>query len=1089
MTAYRKRTAPFPELPPSSRESMEADGKAKKASAYAKRNSHSIAAPLEPDDDSDFGAFTKDLKEKKPKRKSLKGRRKKNEPEADSDDSVQPRKRQTRDSMESDDESDKPAKKKRKTRKAVARTKRPRAQLEDCPLLEFFKNMDVASDSSEAEMEEEPSYDPEDSDDDDSEVDDPPAVNRSVASTSAPKGGTGETTDDDSSADEAPVPKRKTPPRKPVLDPDATGSDSGEEPPRKPISRPAPSKPASKANAKPAPLDSDTDPDSECELFIRPIPKEEKPRPGFPIPAGQKPIDPLVLDAARGIRVPAPINTYLREYQRDGVKFFWERYDQDRGGLLGDDMGKTIQVISFLSAIMKKTGTKKDRNRRRKHVAELQQGNDDWKTNLPPANATWPTCLIMAPATVVMNWEREFTTWGYFEVGVYTGKKEERETVLKDFMLGRLDVVLTTLDLGRREIEKLHALAWSCVFVDEVHIVKNPRSKTSVAYDMFLCDRRFGLTGTAIQNSYDELWTVLDWTNPGRLGDRAQWRSFVSTPLRHGQSASATDNQRYKAVTVSNILHKDILPRFFLRRTKAIIAHQLPKKTDQIVFCPLTPAQISVYKKVLAMPEVQAIIHRNDLCPCGSGEKQKDCCIGFDSANIFKFLHVLIKLSNHLGLILPSPKDTPDQLVRNRQLAAMAFPNGSAPSYTMAIIDKGYCGKWTVLLGLLREWRKEDLTNKVLIFTKSVKLLEMMAHQLKIASYGYLQLDGHTKQSERMAIIDQFHEDPDVFVFLISTMAGGTGLNLTGANKVVIFDPNWNPAHDLQAMDRAFRFGQTRDVYVYRLLGAGSVEELIYARQVYKQQQMAIGYDNSIQTRYFEGVQGDKDKQGELFGLQNIFKLHEGGLSTKTAIEKAHLAELDWALGSLDAPATAPKGGKKGRKSEYAGDDDFNNLDGLNALLFDDALPPMVPKVEGGESGAAVRGMYTHENPDLLKSSKIEQDRTKIIVKKQKKAKRTRAEDVQPAKAWPPPRVRKKNRVTAPTFEHRVKALIGVGSIQSASEITDFAAAFRNWTDEEQAFLMHALDNYRPPSEDEGGEDEDDGMEVEMEPEDEDMED
>ena len=115
-------------------------------------------------------------------------------------------------------------------------------------------------------------------------------------------------------------------------------------------------------------------------------------------------------------------------------------------------------------------------------------------------------------------------------------------------------------------------------------------------------------------------------------------------------------------------------------------------------------------------------------------------------------------------------------------------------------------------------------------------------------------------------MIDKFNRDPEVYLFLISTLAGGTGLNLTGANKVVIFgkhafillfvpltfsdlDPNWNPAHDLQAMDRAFRFGQTRDVSVYRLLGAGSVEELIYARQIYKQQQMAIGYEASVQTR------------------------------------------------------------------------------------------------------------------------------------------------------------------------------------------------------------------------------------------------
>lgn len=136
-----------------------------------------------------------------------------------------------------------------------------------------------------------------------------------------------------------------------------------------------------------------------------------------------------------------------------------------------------------------------------------------------------------------------------------------------------------------------------------------------------------------------------------------------------------------------------------------------------------------------------------------------------------------------------------------------------------------------------------------------------------------------------MGLIDDFHANPDIFVFLISTLAGGTGLNLTGANKVVIFDPNWNPAHDLQAMDRAFRIGQTRNVDVFRLLGAGSLEELIYACQIYKQQKMAIAYKGAIQTPYFEGVRGKTiQKYGELFGIKNIFRLQEDTLLTKMAV-------------------------------------------------------------------------------------------------------------------------------------------------------------------------------------------------------------
>ncbi|KAJ6542692.1 P-loop containing nucleoside triphosphate hydrolase protein [Mycena capillaripes] len=1014
---------------------MQADGKQKKGSVYSKRNSNSIAVPIEIDPDSDFneGPIPIEVK-KKTKRKSAK--------------------RQERDSMDDSDVSEKPRKKKRKTKEPARKAKR--SDNPGNPLLEFFTKIDIYSDSSEEEpepMEDEPSYDAEDDASEAEEGNDQVAVNKFAAYAhrkappSPPAVGTGETTDDDSD-NEILVPVALKPPRRIS---NSQPADSETEPDSSseygfPVSSSLPSKskptpknePVSSLPSKPKPTpkhdpDSDpdkTDSDEDFEVLppckVAPVvntnataeatrQKELKPRPGFPLGADQSPLGPMVLDAKQGIQVPATINTYLRDYQREGVKFFWERYNEGCGALLGDDMGlgKTIQVISFLSAIMKKEGIKTDRNRRRNRVAALQE-RKAWKKNgtLPLADAKWPTCLIIAPSTVVMNWEREFKTWGYFEVGKYVGTPEERKVVLADFKKGRLDVVLTSLDLARRDISLLDDLPWSCVFVDEVHTVKNPKSKTSVAYNEFECVRRFGLTGTAIQNSYDELWTILDWTNPGKLGNTSQWRHFVSNPLKNGQSATATDEQRRRATVVSEQLHKNLLPRFFLRRTKDIIAHQLPQKSDEVVFCPLTDSQIRVYKNILAMDEVQAVLNRDELCECGSGHQQKHCCVPFDSATIFKFMSVLIKLSNHLGLILPSPNDTHEQMIRNRELAAIAFPRGNAPTLDMAILDpkKRYCGKWKVLLGLLQEW-KQDPTNKVLIFTKSVKLLDMMVHQLQAESYRFLRLDGNTKHSDRMPMIDEFHRDPNIFVFLISTMAGGTGLNLTGANKVVIFDPSWNPAHDLQAMDRAFRFGQTRDVSVFRLLGAGSVEELIYARQVYKQQQMKIGYENSIQTRYFAGVQGDKSKQGELFGLKNIFKLHEGGLSTKTAIEKAHLAELDWALGSMDAPK--PKSKRKSdidiAEVETKLDKEYNELKGLGALLFDDTP---IPVSQNADKTAVVRGMYTHKNPDLLVASKIEQERTKDIVQKarRKPKKSDVTSDGSPAKQWPPVRVHRKNK-------------------------------------------------------------------------------
>ncbi|THG99115.1 hypothetical protein EW026_g3177 [Hermanssonia centrifuga] len=510
---------------------------------------------------------------------------------------------------------------------------------------------------------------------------------------------------------------------------------------------------------------------------------------------------------------------------------------------------------------------------------------------------------------------------------------------------------------------------------------------------------------------------------------------------------------------VARILKEKLLPKYFLRRTKSLIKDQLPNKYDQVVFCPLTKMQIKAYKQILETEAVYNMIHKDEKCDCGSKETF--------------YMSTLIKISNHLALILPSPSDTPDQTMRNRELCEQAFPNGNAPRYGPAMLRPEYCGKWLVLEALLKEWRK-DRTNKVLIFTKSVKLLEMLEYHLNAESLGFVKLDGSTKQAARMPIIDEFHEDPDKFVFLISTLAGGTGLNLTGANKVVIFDPNWNPAHDLQAMDRAYRYGQTRDVEVFRLLGAGSLEELIYARQVYKQQQMAVGYNASLQTRYFEGVQGDKAKQGELFGVRNIFRLHEDALATKQTIERANMLDLDWALANMDA--------KKGRhvktggaewvyEAEAKGKKDYGDLRGLGALLFDDEVAPKVERESDIQKTLNDIGVnYTHRNEDLIVENVIEGQRIKAMIK-EKRMKTTKTEkktgkvegkkDKSPEPQWPPKR---KHHKPPPGPQEKLavrrEALIELGMISGPADLSTFAQELTSGrkSKEEQAEILARLD-------------------------------
>ncbi|EIN05836.1 hypothetical protein PUNSTDRAFT_145742 [Punctularia strigosozonata HHB-11173 SS5] len=703
-----------------------------------------------------------------------------------------------------------------------------------------------------------------------------------------------------------------------------------------------------------------TESESESESLI--IQSADSTRPAFHRTREQPLLGPLVLDAKRHISVPRYINTFLRDYQREGIRFLWTQYSQGLGALLGDDMGlgKTVQIISFLSAIMRKSGDIRDLDRRRRYVSHLQD-SEDWqkRKKLPPANVKWPTCLIIAPSTVVYNWEREFETWGFFEVGVYTGKPSDRKDVLRDFKMGRLDVVITSFDLARQDISLLDDLAWSVVIVDEVHTLKNPRSKTAHAYNQFKCQQRIGLTGTAIQNNYGELHTILDWTNPGRVGTPAQWQFYVTGPLTRGQSKACSEEERARA----NHLERQTASKIFQA--------QLPKKIDKVVFCPLTRKQILVYKRILAVPAVQDMLMKDDLCECGSRAKRKDCCKPWDKKILFQYMSALLKASNHLSLLLPGPGDTAEQATR------VAF-GPSPPTYGESMFVPDFCGKWLILESLLAEWR-EDPTIKVLIFTKSVKLLEILDYHLGRQHSQFVRLDGSTPQHDRMPLIDRFNNDPEIRIFLISTLAGGTGLNLTAANKVVIFDPNWNPAHDLQAMDRAYRFGQTRDVYVYRLLGAGSLEELIYARQLYKQQQMRIGYEASIQTRYFEGIQGDPTRKGELFGIKNIFTLHEDTLATKKAIEDAHLSSFDWAL----AHAEAKKRGKDAwvYDAEKEGTKQEPEMNGLGALLFDDSVKAREAHEVTEKALKAAGIQYAHANEDLLKTNPFEQQRAALATK------------------------------------------------------------------------------------------------------------
>ncbi|XP_048383438.1 DNA excision repair protein ERCC-6-like 2 isoform X1 [Stegostoma tigrinum] len=590
------------------------------------------------------------------------------------------------------------------------------------------------------------------------------------------------------------------------------------------------------------------------------------------------------------IRVPYTINRYLRDYQRDGVKFIFRHYLCGRGCILGDDMGlgKTVQVISFLAAVLHKTGTREDiENNMPKFVLKTMRKESKRYDD--------KIFLIVTPLSVLYNWKNELETWGYFRVYILHGNQKDH--TLSCIRRKKCEIALTTYETVRLCLDDINCIEWSAVFVDEAHKIKNPKAQITQALKALKCKIRIGLTGTILQNNMDELWCVMDWAIPGCLGNRARFKEEFCNPIEFGQRHTATKRELAVGRKAMSRLAKQ-MSFWFLRRTKALISDQLPKKDDRVIYCSLTEFQKTVYKAVLESEDLKLVLHGWDPCDCNSGRKRKNCCYKQNEDGItvrqmyFSYLSILRKVSNHAALLQPDENTSKMQASTVRRICERVFckfPEFLQQSKDAAFItisDPKYSGKMKVLQQLLNYCKRNQ--EKVLLFSLSTKqLLDVLESYCMANGLDYRRLDGKAKTEERVKIVKEFNSTQNINICLVSTMAGGLGLNFVGANIVVIFDPTWNPANDLQAIDRAYRIGQCRDVKVFRLISLGTVEEIMYLRQLYKQQLhcAVVGSENA--KRYFNAVQGSKEHHGELFGVLNLFGLRtEGSCLTREIIQR-----------------------------------------------------------------------------------------------------------------------------------------------------------------------------------------------------------
>lgn len=449
----------------------------------------------------------------------------------------------------------------------------------------------------------------------------------------------------------------------------------------------------------------------------------------------------LAVAAAADVAVPNGLRAELRPYQREGLSWLARLWDAGLGGVLADDMGlgKTLQTIALL-----------ERAR--------QRGDLD----------THPV-LVVAPASVVGTWAAEAARFApELAVTTITATKARRGSRLADEVRGA-HVVVTSYTLLRIEAEHYLALRWRGLVLDEAQYVKNPRSRTHQVVRDLQAPVTLVITGTPLENSLGDLWSMFALAAPGLFPHPASFAERYRRPVENDGDTAVLAELRAR-----------VRP-FMLRRTKAQVVRELPPKIEQVVRVELPPAHRRAYEQRLTRERVRVLGMLDDL--------------GRNKVAIFRALTRLRQLALDPRLVDPE-----------------------APPVTSVKID--------ALVDQLRELAEEG--HRALVFSSFTSFLNLVREALVEEGIGHAHLDGRTRN--RQERIQEFRDGTDP-VFLISLKAGGVGLTLTEADYVFVLDPWWNPAAENQAVDRAHRIGQSRTVHVYRLVAGDTIEEKVLALQ------------------------------------------------------------------------------------------------------------------------------------------------------------------------------------------------------------------------------------------------------------------
>ncbi len=458
--------------------------------------------------------------------------------------------------------------------------------------------------------------------------------------------------------------------------------------------------------------------------------------------------------------IPESLENVLRFYQKIGYKWLKNIDNYNFGGILADDMGlgKTIQILSLLVAY-----------KENKYIKNKKAS------------------IVIAPSSLALNWKNEIEKFSpTLNTLIIKGSLEEREKQIQE--IKKYDLVITSYDLLKRDIQLYRNLDYKFKYIiaDEAQYIKNNNTKNARAIKDINAETRYALTGTPIENSLAELWSIFDYIMPGYLYSYKKFKREFEIPIVKENNKEVMDRL------------KMLIEPFILRRTKNEVLKELPEKTVTILNNEMTKEQSNVYMYYLAQAKNEIIdeIEEN----------------GFNKSRI-KILALLTRLRQiccHPALFLDNYKDDSGKL-----------------SQCIEIIKDGISSG-----------------HKILLFSGYTSMLDIIEKELKKDNINYYKLTGQTKLDDRINLVDNFNKNDDVKLFLISLKAGGTGINLTSADMVIHYDPWWNISVENQATDRTHRIGQKKKVQVYKLITKNSIEEKIY--EVQKRKEELI--DNMLST-------------------------------------------------------------------------------------------------------------------------------------------------------------------------------------------------------------------------------------------------